>query len=149
MYPLICDGSTLTFLPATADRSLKAGDIALFERPGILVAHRVVGSFYQDGCLWFREKGDNMLFPGMFPASSLIGRVIHIEHNGHVRDLTHLRHRLAGRLAGLYWQALFAFMRALSACGRRLACVAAPRARASVLAAFRCLTRLPSRFMRP
>ncbi|MBM4309335.1 MAG: hypothetical protein FJ119_00080 [Deltaproteobacteria bacterium] len=148
MYPLIPDGSTLTFMPATVDRSITVGDIALFERSGILVAHRIVGKFYQDGCLWFCEKGDNMFCPGTFPASSLIGRVIHIEHTGHILDLTLWRQRIAGRLAGQYWCALFALMRAMSACGRRLGCVAAPQVRASVVSAFRFLTRLPARFIR-
>jgi len=149
MYPLIRDGSTLTFLPSAADRLLKAGDIALFERSGILVAHRIVGKFYQDGCLWFREKGDNTFYPGTFPASSLIGRVIHIEHNGHIRDLTRWRQRIAGRLAGASWCALFALLRSLGACSRRVGCSAAvPKARTTILNVFRLLSRLPARFIR-
>lgn len=129
---------------------MKLGDIALFERTAALVAHRIVGSFYQDGCQWFREKGDNTFYPGTVPASSLIGRVIHIEFNGDTCDLTTLRNRLCGRLAGCYWFALFALMHGLSACRRKVACIGpVPRSlRMIVLSVFRVLSHLPARFMR-
>jgi hypothetical protein len=149
MYPLIQAGSTLTYLPPAVDRCVKAGDIALFERSGILVAHRIIGRFHLDGVLWFREKGDNTSCTGTFPASSLIGRVIFIEHNGCVRDLTRLRQRIAGRLAGIYWLAFFAFIRSLSAFRRRVGWIAVPRLLRTIKSsAFRVLNRLPVRFIR-
>lgn len=149
MSPLIRDGSTLTFLPPAGDRSIKVGDIALFERAGILVAHRIVGRFYRDGSLWFREKGDNGFTTGTFPASSLIGRIVQVEHNGHIRDLTLLRQRLAGRLAGLYWQGLLTVLRCACAVKHTAGCTAAlPRVRTFFIAVLRFLSRLPLGFIR-
>jgi hypothetical protein len=149
MHPLIREGSTLTFLPAAADRSICIGDIALFERMETLVAHRIVGRFYLDGTLWFREKGDNTCVSGSFPADSLIGRVIKIEHSGHVHDLTALRPCIAGRLIGIYWSALFAILRCAVALKRIVFGVSkTPCLRTCVLNKFRFFSRLPNRFFR-
>ena len=147
MHPLISAGSTLTFVPSSADRAISLGDIALFERDDTLIAHRIVGRFHQNGSLWLREKGDNTFLPGSFPADALIGRVVKIEHSGHVRDLTGLRSRFADRLVGIYWCALFAVLRGL-AVFKRMVCGASqfPRLRAGVLNSIRFLSRLPTRF---
>jgi hypothetical protein len=149
MYPLIKEGSTLTFIPAAADRAITVGDIALFERVDTLVAHRIVGRFYQDGSLCFREKGDNTFLPGSFPADSLIGRVIKIEHNGYILDLNTRWPRATGRLIGIYWGVLFAFLRCAVALKRIVfGASKTPRIRTCVLNTVRFLSRLPNRFFR-
>jgi len=150
MHPLIREGSTLTFIPAAADRAIIVGDIALFERAGTLVAHRIVGRFYRNGFLWFREKGDNTFLPGLFPVECLIGRVIKIEHSGHILDLNALWPRATGRFIGSYWSVLFALLRCAVAL-KRIAFGASktPRLRLCVLNTVRFFSRLPIRFFRP
>lgn len=150
MYPLIRDGSTLTFVPPSGDRAIVVGDIALFERAETLVAHRIVGRFQQNGSLWLREKGDNTFLPGSFPADLLIGRVVKIEHSGHVCDLTGLQKRIASRMFGVYWCVLFALLRDLAVL-KRMVCGASqfPRLRAGVIHSIRFLSRLPIRFIKP
>ena len=150
MHPLIREGSTLTFIPAAADRAIAVGDIGLFERAEILVAHRIVGRFHHNGFLWLREKGDNTFLPGSFPVDSLIGRVIKIEHNGHILDLNALHLRITGCLIGIYWSALFAFLRFVVAFKRILfGASKTPRLRLYVLNTVRFFSRLPNRFTRP
>lgn len=149
MHPLIKEGATLTFIPAAADRAIAVGEIALFERAETLVAHRIVGRFYRGGSLWFREKGDNTFVSGIFPADSIIGRVIKIEHSGHVYDLTALCPRIVGRLIAIYWSGLFAFFRFAVAPKRILfGASKTPRLRLYVLNTARFLSRLPNRFIR-
>jgi hypothetical protein len=149
MHPLIKEGSTLTFIPASADRAITVGDIALFERAETLVAHRIVGRFYQDGSLCFREKGDNIFLPGFFPADCLIGRVIKIEHNGHILDLNARWPGITGYLIGIYWSVLFAFLRCAVAL-KHIVFVDSktPRLRTYVLNTVRFFSRLPNRFFR-
>jgi hypothetical protein len=150
MYPLVREGATITFIPAAADRAIIIGDIALFERAETLVAHRIVGCFYLDGFRWFREKGDNTFLPGSFPADSLIGRVIIIEHSGHVLDLNTLWPRVTGRLIGTYWSALFALLRCAVAFKRMFfGASSTPHLRTCVLNTVRFFSRLPNRFFRP
>ena len=149
MHPLIGEGSILTFLPSAIDRSIIAGDIVLFERENMLVAHRIIGHFYQNGSLWLREKGDNTCISGSFPADCLIGRIVTIEYNGNVRDLTGIRSRYAGRMIGLYWSVLFALLRgAISLKHFKFDASEPPRLRSCVLNTVRFLNRLPTRFTR-
>jgi len=143
MHPFIIEGSTLTFVPSAADRSITVGDIVLFERGDMLVAHRIVGYFYQDGSLWFREKGDNTFLPGSFAVDCLIGRIVKIEYKGKVCNLTNLRSRFAGRLIGTYWSVLFAFLRCVISFKHRMfEELETPRLRSCVLNAVRFLNRL-------
>ncbi len=147
MHPFIIEGSTLTFMPSAADRSISLGDIALFERRDMLFVHRIIGHFYQDGSLCFREKGDNTFLPGSFPADSLIGRIVKIEYNGSVRDLTGLQPRIAARIIGIYWKVLFAFLRCVISLKHRMfEDLEMPRLRNCVLTTARFLNRLPTRF---
>ncbi len=147
MRPLIFEGSTLTFKPCTSDRSIAVGDIVLFERKNILIAHRIIGIFYQNGSLWFREKGDNTFLPGCFPAESLIGRVVKIEYNGKVRGLTGPLSCIAGRVIGVYWGVLFALLRYVSSIKRKMFVASdMPRLRSYVFHIARFLNRLPTRF---
>ena len=147
MHPLIREGTTLTFIPAAADRCIAVGDIALFERGSLVIAHRIVGQFYRDGSLCFREKGDNTFSPGFFLADCLIGRVIKIEHNGHILDLNALWPRVTGRLIGIYWSVLFSFLRCAVALKRIVfGASKTPRLRTYVLNTVRFFSRLPNRF---
>lgn len=145
MRPLIKDGSTLTYIPCAADRRMVSGDIALFERSGRLIAHRIVGSFYRHGCHWYLEKGDNALAVGFFRESALIGRVVTIEYEGCICDLTSVRWRIASRAAGLYWRALYALVRTLQGIKRSVfgASASFPRAGSVVRKAVHFLSRIP------
>jgi hypothetical protein len=150
MHPLIREGTTLTVMPPAGVREIALGDIVLFERDNAVIAHRIVGRFHQNNFLWFREKGDNTFLPGCFPASALIGRIVKIENNGYVRDLTRPWQRLLSRAAGSYWWMLFAALRFLSICKRAVfGSVEFPRLRSLALRLFRVLGRLPVRIFKP
>jgi hypothetical protein len=149
MHPLIPDGSMLTFIPFEADRPIISGDIVLFERGEKLTAHRVLGSFYDNGSLWYREKGDNKFLPGAFPAECLVGRIIKIEYDGHVSDLNGLQTRFAAHMIGLYWNVLFAFLRGAISCKRLLFSTSrTPRLRSFILKTVRIFSRLPTLFIK-
>jgi len=150
MRPLIPDGSTLTFIPSGGDRPLVVGDIALFERSGRVIAHRIVGRYYQEGCLWYREKGDDLFAVGCFERSALIGRVVTVAHGGHVRELRGLRQRLCGRALGIYWYSLFALLRVLGSVKRSIfgPSPAFPRLQKCLFKAARFFSRLPSYFIK-
>jgi hypothetical protein len=149
MHPLIIEGSTLTFVPVAGDRSIAVGDIVLFERDNKIVAHRIVGFFYQNSELWLREKGDNTFLPGIVSAQSLIGRVVKIEYNGKVHDLNRPVARFAGYSIGMYWSVIFSFLRGAATVKRRIFLnLGMPRIRSWVLNTARFLSRLPNRFTR-
>lgn len=149
MYPLIPNGSTLTLIPRNADRPIFIGDIVLFERGNSLVAHRIIGQFYQNGSLWFREKGDNTFLPGSFPADCLIGRIAKVEYNGKARDLSRLLTRFSGYMIGMYWSVLFSILRVATMLKQLIFKASkTPRLRSCVLNTARFLNRLPTFFTR-
>jgi hypothetical protein len=149
MHPLIPEGSTLTFIPASADRAIMIGDIALFERGDTLVAHRIIGRFYKNGALWLREKGDNSVSIGCFPYDCLVGRILKIECAGKICDLSRPLFRIAGRMLGIYWCLLFALYRAIVSIKRFVIGDAEfPRLRSMTRKAINFLARLPYRVNR-
>jgi len=149
MYPLIPDGSILTFVPRDADRSIVFGDIVLFERGDMLVAHRVLNSFYKDGSLWFREKGDNKFLPGVFPADCLIGRIVKIEYNDSVHDLTGVQAQRVSRLIAIYYSVLFALLRSLISLKHvTFKTAKIPRLRSFVFKTVRILSTVPTSFFK-
>lgn len=81
MTPFIRDGDVITVAPGR----IRFGDTVAFVHPrfGKLTVHRVV-RISPDGYL---IKGDNVLEPdGTVPRTSLLGRVVRVEHrSGHVR----------------------------------------------------------------
>jgi len=149
MLPLIPDGSILTFIPCEADRSIVFGDIVLFERGDTLVAHRVLNSFYKDGSLWFREKGDNKSLPGVFPADCLIGRIVQIEHNNSAHDLTGGRARRTSRIIAMYYGVLFFILRSVISLKHvTFKTVKTPRLSSFVFKTVRILSNVPTSFFK-
>jgi signal peptidase I len=77
MSPFIRDGDVITIAP----RRLRYGDVVAFMSPcrGKLTVHRIV-HISSEGYL---IKGDNTPEPdGRIPMSSIIGRVVRVEHRG-------------------------------------------------------------------
>lgn len=149
MQPFIPDGSTLTFIPYAADRPIIFGDIVLFERGDRLVAHRVLDSFFKNGSLWFREKGDNKFSPGVFPSDRLIGRIIKIEYNDSVHDLTRIQARIFSRMIGIYSIVLFSVLRSVISLKHLFFKTAkTPRLRFFVLRTARILSDIPTSFFK-
>jgi signal peptidase I len=79
MTPFIRDGDLITISPVPL--RLRPGDVVPFVNPSCnkLMVHRIL-NVSQEGYL---IKGDNNSEPdGRIPASSIIGRVVRVEHRG-------------------------------------------------------------------
>jgi len=79
MTPFIRDGDLITISPAPL--RLRPGDVVPFVSPSCdkLMVHRIL-NVSREGYL---IKGDNNTEPdGRIPASSIIGRVVRVEHRG-------------------------------------------------------------------
>ena len=79
MVPFICDGDVITIAPLHL--RLRPGDVVAFVTPsGLqLTIHRILHCS-QSG---YFIKGDNNAAPdGIVPISSIIGRVVQVEHQG-------------------------------------------------------------------
>jgi signal peptidase I len=77
MSPFIRDGDLITISPVSS--RLRPGDVVPFVSPFCdkLMVHRIL-NVSREGCL---TKGDNNSEPdGRIPASSIIGRVVRVEH---------------------------------------------------------------------
>ena len=110
MSPFIRDGDVITLEPVTGQ--LRSGDVVAFRTPCFanLVVHRII-HVSQKGYL---IKGDNLVETDLVPASSIIGRVVGIEHQGHQVRLGQGRERFV-----LAWLSRRGWLRPVSrrACG--------------------------------
>lgn len=90
---------------------VRRGDLVVFRRDGILVAHRVLRVHYDDHGPTFITKGDNApQFDPPLSASEIVGRVLSIEQDGRQMALdTPARRTLAWCIAmgTLAWTALY------------------------------------------
>lgn len=57
-------------------------DIILFRCQDVLVTHRVVDKIWEDGLLYFIERGDRGGSAGIVPIENVLGKVIAVEKNG-------------------------------------------------------------------
>jgi hypothetical protein len=108
MRPLIRDSDNLGVIPVRRAEELYIGDIALFQRPAGMVAHRIVGKFSKDNCTYLYEKGDTALLPAMILGEKIVGKVVRIYRPGSTVDLTKGFWLLTNRSAGYYWHYLSA-----------------------------------------
>lgn len=79
MSPFIRSSDIITIAPVVG--RIRCGDVAIFVAPssGHLIVHRAIRC-HRDGCLL---KGDNSQQPdGWLPHTSLLGRVVQVEHRG-------------------------------------------------------------------
>jgi len=116
MQPLIRDSDNLGVIPVRHADELHIGDIALFQWPSGMVAHRIVGKFSKDNCMYLYEKGDNTaLLPTMISGEKIVGKVVRIYRPGITIDLTRSFWLIANRSAGYYWHYLIAIYQFLYA----------------------------------
>ncbi|MCX5902606.1 MAG: hypothetical protein NTV89_03855 [Proteobacteria bacterium] len=106
MRPLIRDSDNLGVIPVRHAEELRIGDIALFQRPTGMVAHRIVGKFRQDNITYLYEKGDRGVFPTTISGEMVIGKVVRIYRPGSTIDLTRSFWLFTNRSAGYYWHYL-------------------------------------------
>jgi len=111
MRPLIRDSDNLGVIPVRHAEELRIGDIALFQWPTGMVAHRIVGKFSKDNCTYLYEKGDTALLPTIISGEKIVGKVVRIYRPGNTIDLTRSFWLLTNRSAGYYWHYLNAFFK--------------------------------------
>jgi len=78
MLPFLREGQSLT-VDCRGGGRIAVGDIIVFERAGRLSAHRVVGTFRNNGERWYVEKGDSQLNWGVVAHGDVIGKVIGVD----------------------------------------------------------------------
>jgi hypothetical protein len=106
MRPLIRDSDNLGVIPVRHAEELRIGDIALFQWPAGMVAHRIVGKFSKDNCTYLYEKGDTALLPTIISGEKIVGKVVRIYRPGSTIDLTRSFWLFTNRSAGYYWHCL-------------------------------------------
>ena len=80
MLPTIWPGDILT-IESRRSGELTVGDIGLFEHGARFFIHRIQRLLILDGSLHFVTRGDSALHDDPpFPAESLLGKVVQIEH---------------------------------------------------------------------
>jgi hypothetical protein len=110
MQPLIRDTDKLGVIPLWNAAELRIGDIALFQCPSGMAAHRIIGKIRKDNCTYLYEKGDNTaVHPTMISGEKIVGKVVRIYRPGSTVDLTRTFWLIANRIAGYYWHCLNAF----------------------------------------
>lgn len=85
MLPLLREGDDVL---VAHTRDLYPGEIAVFQQPGGLVAHRVLAVFTVGGEQILRTKGDNTL--GVDPparSNQIVGRAVNIRRGGRIIDI--------------------------------------------------------------
>jgi hypothetical protein len=113
MRPLIRDSDKLGVIPVRHPEELHIGDIALFQWPSGMVAHRIVGKFTKDNSTYLYEKGDTALLPQIISGEKIVGKVVRIYCQGTTIDLTRNLWLIANRSAGYYWHYLNAVIELL------------------------------------
>jgi|GEM_PF-1466747 len=68
-------------------KQIGVGDIILFKEQGVLVVHRVLGKFCENGRLYFLQRGDCGGSVGRIAAENVMGKVVAVEKKGRVLRL--------------------------------------------------------------
>ena len=103
MLPLLREGDDVLI---THTRDLHAGEIAVFQQPGGLVAHRVLAVFTAGGEQILRTKGDNSL--GLDPpvrSNEIVGRAVTIRRAGRILNLNTSGWRRTDRIMAVFEKA--------------------------------------------
>jgi hypothetical protein len=149
MRPLIQDSDSLGVVPVRHAEELRIGDIALFQWPSGMVAHRIVGKFKKDNATYLYEKGDAALLPQIIENEKIVGKVVRIYRSGNTIELTKSFWLLTNRSAGYYWNYLntvFGFFSAVKL--KMLGNKKIPRFSAAFSKIFSFLSALPNRMFR-
>ncbi len=106
MLPLIGESSSIGVQPLVSGQQLKVGDIALFQRSGCLIAHRIIERIKKGENLYYAEKGDCGLSVTMIAKEQIIGKVVKIYTAGGTVCLERPWWSLINKVVGYYWQFL-------------------------------------------
>ncbi len=103
MRPLMAMGDTVIvqLIPAT---DLRCGDLIAVERAGTVLTHRLIAVDVQG---WHTMGDSNLTADSPSVASSILGRITAVEHQGRVFDLSRQRWKWANHHVGRLtrWQA--------------------------------------------
>lgn len=100
MQPLI-DINDRVLVRKIAPSEVRIRDIILFKSDDVFVAHRVVGKFYNNGQLYFIQKGDRGGLALSVTAQDVLGKVITVEKNGQYLELDRGRGKLINIFLGI------------------------------------------------
>jgi len=106
MLPLIGESSSIGVKPLVSEKQLKVGDIALFNRNGCLIAHRIIGRIKEGNAIYYTEKGDCGLSLTMIAKEQIIGKVVKIYTAEGTVHLEKPLWSIINRAVGYYWQFL-------------------------------------------
>ena len=149
MFPLIRQTDAIGVLPLRHPEDLRIGDIALFQWPSGMVAHRIVGKFRKDNTTYFYEKGDAAVLPKPIAGELIIGKVVKIYRPARTINLTSRFWLIANRSAGYYWHCLYAGFELTRILKNQLFGVKKyPRINAAYRTVYRFLSALPAMLFR-
>jgi signal peptidase I len=100
MSPLI-DINDRVLVRKVSQSEVKLRDIILFKSDDVLITHRVVGKFYNNGQLCFIQKGDRGGLALSVTAQNVLGKVIAVEKNGQYLRLDRGWGRMVNTLLGI------------------------------------------------
>jgi signal peptidase I len=120
MSPVLEEGDIVTFHLCVSRQNIRPGDMVLLYSGSCLVVHRVLGSVENNGKLFFRQKGDNVLFVSFVCSESVIGKVVRIKKTNREIDLLSLNWRIINLIIGYYFVILYYVFNACVLAGRRL-----------------------------
>jgi hypothetical protein len=120
MLPLIRETYSVGVLPLRASGELSIGDIALFQSPTGMVAHRIVGKIRKDGRTYLLEKGDTAIAPNIIASELVIGKVVQIHRPGSTINLNSRFWIFINRSTGYYWYYLYSAFRKISTIKKKL-----------------------------
>jgi hypothetical protein len=96
MLPMLREGDEVL---VAHTRDLQPGEIAVFQQPGGLIAHRVLLGYADDAAPFLRTKGDNVLgLDPPVPYSAVVGRAVSISRRGRILDMDTAGWRRTGKM---------------------------------------------------
>ncbi len=105
MRPLIRDGDMLGVSPYP-QTPIGVGDIVLFHRDALLVAHRIIAMKTENGETLVAERGDNAGTIVWRPARDILGRVDRVQGPRRSLELNGAAARFVSRVMNLYWRVI-------------------------------------------
>jgi len=150
MRPLIRDSDSLGVIPVRHAEELRIGDIALFQWPSGMVAHRIVGKFSKDNCTYLYEKGDNTaVLPTIISGEKIVGKVVRIHRPRSTINLNSRLWTFVNRSTGYYWHYLYSVSQIIYMVKKKLfGASKLPRIAAAYQKTYRLLCSLPSHLFR-
>jgi hypothetical protein len=149
MLPLIRETYSVGVRPLRESEKLRIGDIALFQSPSGMVAHRIVGKIRKNRITYLLEKGDTAIVPNIIAPEMVIGKVVRIQRPGSTINLNSPFWIFVNRSTGYYWRYLYSASQILIVVKKKLfGASKLPRIAAAYQKTYRFLCSLPARLFR-